>query len=161
MFAVIQLAVYGLMQIPVGLLLDRFGARPIITIGMVLMAVGQLVMAFAPNVGIAILARMLLGAGDAAVFPSVLRVIADVVPRAAGAGHGADDRHRRPGRSAARASCRSRRCCTPRAGPIAFGSLAGLGVLFTVLTFAVIRNRPPGRDADVSRRHRRPARSGS
>jgi MFS family permease len=33
---------------------------------------------------------------------------------------------------------------------IAFGSLAGLGALFTVLTFAVIRNRPPGRTADVS-----------
>ena len=76
LFAVLQLAVYGAMQIPVGLLLDRFGARPIITTGMVLMAVGQLVMAFAPDVGIAIVARMLLGAGDAAVFPSVLRLIA-------------------------------------------------------------------------------------
>ena len=76
MFAVIQLAVYGAMQIPVGLLLDRFGARPIITIGMALMAVGQLALAFAPDVAWAIAARMLLGAGDAAVFPSVLRVIA-------------------------------------------------------------------------------------
>jgi MFS family permease len=33
---------------------------------------------------------------------------------------------------------------------VAFGSLAGLGVLFTVLTFVVIRNRPPDRAADVS-----------
>ena len=70
LFAVIQLFVYGAMQIPVGLLLDRFGARPIITVGMFLMAVGQLVMAFAPDVTVAILARMLLGAGDAAVFPA-------------------------------------------------------------------------------------------
>ena len=52
LFAVIQLFVYGAMQIPVGLLLDRFGARPIVTAGMVLMAIGQLVMAFAPDVGI-------------------------------------------------------------------------------------------------------------
>ena len=44
------------------------------------MALGQLVMAFAPNVGIAIVARMLLGAGDAAVFPSVLRLIATWFP---------------------------------------------------------------------------------
>ena len=29
LFAVVQLAVYGAMQIPVGLLLDRFGARPL------------------------------------------------------------------------------------------------------------------------------------
>ena len=76
LFAVIQLAVYGAMQIPVGLLLDRFGARPIVTAGMVLMALGQLVMAFASDVGIGILARVLIGAGDAAVFPSVLRLIA-------------------------------------------------------------------------------------
>ena len=42
MFAVVQLAVYGGMQIPIGLLLDRYGARPIMTIGMLLMAAGQL-----------------------------------------------------------------------------------------------------------------------
>ena len=33
LFAVIQFGVYGLMQIPVGLLLDRFGARPIMRSG--------------------------------------------------------------------------------------------------------------------------------
>src|SRR3546814_17500325 len=33
---------------------------------------------------------------------------------------------------------------------IAFGSLAGLGALFDVLTFAVIRSRPPGRTSDVA-----------
>ena len=67
MFAVVQLAVYGGMQIPVGLLLDRYGARPIMAIGMLLMAVGQLTLAFSPSVGVAIFARVLLGAGDAAV----------------------------------------------------------------------------------------------
>ena len=64
LFAVLQLAVYGLMQIPVGLLLDRFGSRPIMVAGMLLMSVGQLVMAFAPNVGVAIVARMRKAAGD-------------------------------------------------------------------------------------------------
>ena len=38
MFAVLQLAVYGAMQLPVGILLDRLGSRPIITAGMVLMS---------------------------------------------------------------------------------------------------------------------------
>ena len=80
MFAVIQLAVYGSLQVPVGLILDRLGARPVIAAGMVLMAAGQLVMAFADAVGIGILARVLIGAGDAAVFPSVLRVIATWFP---------------------------------------------------------------------------------
>ena len=149
MFAVIQLAVYGLMQIPAGLLLDRYGARPIIAIGMVLMAAGQLVMAFAPNVGIAIVARMLLGAGDAAVFPSVLRVIATWFPDQKApvmvqltgvTGQAGQLLALLPLAALLHATSWS----------VAFGSLAGLCVLFAVLTYAVIRNRPPGRDADVS-----------
>ena len=80
MFAVVQLAVYGGMQIPIGVLLDRYGARPIMTIGMILMAVGQLTMALSPSVGVAIIARMLLGAGDAAIFPGVLRLVATWFP---------------------------------------------------------------------------------
>ena len=55
LFAVVQLAVYGGMQIPIGILLDRFGSRPIMTIGMLLMAAGQLTMALSPGIGIAIL----------------------------------------------------------------------------------------------------------
>ncbi|HEX6956159.1 MAG TPA: MFS transporter [Agromyces sp.] len=149
MFAVIQLAVYGGMQIPVGLLLDRFGARPIITAGMALMAIGQLLLAFAPDVGWAIFARMLLGAGDAAVFPSVLRVIAVWFPERQApflvqltglVGQSGQIIAVLPLAALLHATSWS----------VAFGSLAGLGALFTVLTFAVIRNRPPGRAADVS-----------
>ncbi|MFE5670971.1 nitrate/nitrite transporter [Agromyces sp. NPDC056523] len=149
MFAVIQLAVYGGMQIPVGLLLDRFGARPVITIGMALMAVGQLTLAFAPDVAWAIAARMLLGAGDAAVFPSVLRVVAVWFPERQAPllvqltgliGQSGQILAVLPLAALLHATSWS----------VAFGSLAGLGALFTILTFAVIRNRPPGRTADVS-----------
>ncbi|WP_400996521.1 nitrate/nitrite transporter [Agromyces sp. GXQ0307] len=149
MFAVIQLAVYGGMQIPVGLLLDRFGARPIITAGMALMAVGQLLLAFAPDVGWAIFARMLLGAGDAAVFPSVLRVIAVWFPeRQAPLMVQVTGLVGQSGQILAVLPLAALLHAT--SWSIAFGSLAGLGALFTVLTFAVIRNRPPGRVEDVS-----------
>ncbi|MGR0319379.1 MFS transporter [Agromyces sp. ZXT2-3] len=149
MFAVIQLAVYGGMQIPVGLLLDRFGARPIITIGMALMGIGQLVLAFAPDVGWAIFARMLLGAGDAAVFPSVLRVIAVWFPeRQAPLMVQLTGLVGQSGQILAVLPLAALLHAT--SWTIAFGSLAGLGALFTVLTFAVIRNRPPGRVEDVS-----------
>ena len=149
LFAVIQLFVYGAMQIPVGLLLDRFGARPIITAGMFLMAVGQLVMAFAPDVTVAILARMLLGAGDAAVFPSVLRVVSVWFPeRQAPLLVQTTGIVGQAGQLIAILPLAALLHAT--SWSIAFGSLAGLGVLFTVLTFAVIRNRPPDRDADVS-----------
>src|SRR5690606_5472542 len=80
LFAVVQLAIYGGMQIPIGVFLDRYGARPIMTVGMLLMAAGQLTMALSPSIGVAILARILLGAGDAMVFPAVLRLIATWFP---------------------------------------------------------------------------------
>lgn len=149
MFAVLQLGVYGAAQIPVGLLLDRYGARPIITMGMALMAVGQLAMAFSPNVGIAIAARMILGAGDAAVFPSVLRLIATWFPA-----------QRAPvmvqltgivgqsGQIIAIVPLAALLHAT--SWSVAFGSVAGLGILFTVLVALVVRNHPPDRDADVS-----------
>lgn len=149
MFAVIQLAVYGGMQIPVGVLLDRFGARPVITAGMALMAIGQAVLAFAPDVGWAIVARMLLGAGDAAVFPSVLRVVAVWFPaRQAPFLVQMTGILGQVGQLAAIFPLAALLHAT--SWTITFGSLAGLGVLFTILTFTVIRNRPPDRAEDVS-----------
>ena len=75
LLAVAQLAVYAAMQIPVGLLLDRFGARVLLAIGALSMAAGQYAVAFAPNLGIAIGGRMLVGFGDAFTFISMIRLI--------------------------------------------------------------------------------------
>lgn len=74
--AVVQIIVYASLQIPVGLVLDRVGPRRLILMGAALMALGQLVLAFAPSLAIAILGRILLGAGDAMTFISVSRLIA-------------------------------------------------------------------------------------
>ena len=46
-FVVLQLVVYAGLQIPIGVLLDRYGSRALLLAGLVLMAVGQLVFAFA------------------------------------------------------------------------------------------------------------------
>lgn len=73
--AIMQVAVYALMQIPVGMLLDRIGASRLILAGAVLMAVGQTLLAYAPSLEIAVLARILVGIGDATTFVSGLRVI--------------------------------------------------------------------------------------
>lgn len=75
MFAMIQLIVYAGLQIPVGVLLDRFGSTNMILGGGVLMVIGQTVMATAPDVNLAILARVLVGAGDACTFISVMRIL--------------------------------------------------------------------------------------
>nr|WP_202130083.1 MFS transporter [Rathayibacter iranicus] len=72
--AVVQLIVYAGMQIPVGILIDRFGPRALILSGTALMMAGQIVVAVAPSISIAVLGRVLLGAGDAAIFTSVIRL---------------------------------------------------------------------------------------
>jgi len=149
LFAVVQLAVYGGMQIPIGILLDKYGSRPIMVIGMLLMSVGQFVMAISPSIGVAIIARVLLGAGDAAIFPAVIRLIATWFPA-----------QRAPimvQMTGIAGQCGQLVALLPLAAllhsttwTITFGSVAGLGVLFAVLLWAIVRNRPAHRDEDVS-----------
>lgn len=74
-FPVIQLLVYAACQIPVGMLLDRYGSTMLILVGGVLMILGQIVMATVVNVELAILARVLVGAGDACTFTAVMRLL--------------------------------------------------------------------------------------
>ncbi|WP_172191072.1 MFS transporter [Actinomyces faecalis] len=74
-FVVLQLAVYALAQVPVGLLLDRFGSRRVLVTGGLVVACGQLLMATATSVPAAVAARVLVGAGDATAFISTLRLL--------------------------------------------------------------------------------------
>ena len=75
LFGVAQLGVYAAMQIPVGVLLDRVGPRRLIAAGGLLMAGGQLLLATATGVPGGLVARVLVGAGDAMTFISVLRLV--------------------------------------------------------------------------------------
>ncbi|WP_431942918.1 MFS transporter [Micromonospora marina] len=75
-FSVAQLAVYAAMQIPVGVLLDRYGSRRLLLTGGALMVAGQLLFAVAGDVPAAVAARVLVGLGDAMTFISVLRIVA-------------------------------------------------------------------------------------
>ncbi|WP_309236880.1 MFS transporter [Micromonospora sp. S-DT3-3-22] len=75
-FSVAQLAVYAAMQIPVGVLLDRYGSRRLLLAGGALMVTGQLCFAVATDVRLAVAARVLVGLGDAMTFISVLRIVA-------------------------------------------------------------------------------------
>jgi MFS family permease len=73
--AVVQLMVYAAMQIPVGILIDRFGPRVLMLSGTALMIGGQVTLAVAPTISIAVVGRILVGAGDAMIFISVIRLI--------------------------------------------------------------------------------------
>lgn len=75
LLAVVQLAVYAALQVPAGVLVDRFGPRRLIATGALLVAIGQLVLALTTVFAFALGGRVLVGAGDAVTFISVLRLI--------------------------------------------------------------------------------------
>lgn len=142
-FVVLQLLVYASLQIPAGVMLDRFGARRLVVAGALIMAVGQLLLASATGLPLAITARILVGAGDALTFISVLSVVTAWFP-------------------ARRVPLMSQLTglvgqlgqvlsAVPFAallyGPgwtVAFTSAASLGVAVAVAVVAVLRDRPPG-----------------
>jgi len=73
---------YAVMQIPTGLLLDRFGPR-LIVIGLFLLTViGTLLFALAPSGPLLLLARVLMGMGCAGVFAGAFLIIARFYPPA-------------------------------------------------------------------------------
>ncbi len=74
-FMVLQLAVYAVLQIPAGITVDRLGSRVVITAGSIVMTVGQVVMALTGSVGGAVLARVLVGCGDAFIFGAAIRLV--------------------------------------------------------------------------------------
>jgi MFS family permease len=71
---VVQLLFYAGMQIPVGIMLDRFGSRKILAIGAVLMAVGQVIVGVSSILPTAVLGRVFVGIGDACTFISMMRM---------------------------------------------------------------------------------------
>ncbi|MGN7191349.1 nitrate/nitrite transporter [Curtobacterium sp. MCBA15_004] len=73
--AVVQIAVYAGLQIPVGIALDRVGPRRLVLLGAALLVAGQAVVACSPTIGPAIAGRVLVGAGDAMTFISVIRLV--------------------------------------------------------------------------------------
>ena len=74
-FTAVQIGVYSLAQIPTGMLIDRFGPRRMLVIGAVIMAIGQITLGLTTSYSVAIVARVLIGAGDATAFLSVMRIL--------------------------------------------------------------------------------------
>ncbi|WP_173124739.1 MFS transporter [Kibdelosporangium persicum] len=73
-FTVLQLLVYAAMQVPTGLLVDRFGPRKVLVAAALLMGTGQVLFALATSYPLGLIARAVLGFGDAMTFISLLRL---------------------------------------------------------------------------------------
>ncbi len=79
-FTMLQLLVYAGMQVPVGLLIDRYGSRSVLLTGLVLMTLAQGTFAFAHSYPVALVARAVVGVGDAMTFICVLRLVSSWFP---------------------------------------------------------------------------------
>lgn len=71
---------YVAVQIPTGLLADRWGPRRVLTAGGLLTALGTLVFALAPNVAVASLGRLAIGAAAGVAFVSMLKLASHWMP---------------------------------------------------------------------------------
>ncbi|MCB2177916.1 MAG: MFS transporter [Actinomycetales bacterium] len=143
-FVMVQLTVYATMQVPSGLLLDRFGSRVMIAAGALLMAAGQAVLAVSHALGLAYLARVMIGAGDAATFIAVIRLVAlwfppqrvPVLTQLSGV----------LGQTGQVASALPLVALLHARGwTTAFGGLAAVGVLAAALTLLAVRDSPTGK----------------
>ena len=74
-FTMLQLLVYTAMQIPVGLILDRFGSRRVMLTGLVTLTAAQTLFAVADTYAVALIARVIVGIGDAMIFVCLLRLV--------------------------------------------------------------------------------------
>ncbi|MEY7974501.1 nitrate/nitrite transporter [Saccharomonospora xinjiangensis] len=79
-FTVLQIGVYAAMQVPTGVLVDRFGPRRVLTGALLFLGLGQVLLALAQTYAVALVARGVLGLGDALTFVSVLRLAANHFP---------------------------------------------------------------------------------
>jgi MFS family permease len=79
-FTMLQLLVYAGMQIPVGLLVDRFGPRSVILTGAIVLTLAQTGFALAESYGAALTARVFVGMGDAMSWICLLRLVASWFP---------------------------------------------------------------------------------
>jgi MFS family permease len=79
-FSAVQVGVYALAQIPMGMLIDRFGPRRMLVVGALLMGIGQVLLGATSSYPVAIVARVIVGSADATAFLSVMRLLPAWIP---------------------------------------------------------------------------------
>lgn len=67
---------YAGLQVPVGVAIDRFGPRRVLTVAAVLSGIGSLTFALAPTIGVAYMGRLLVGAGAGFALIGALKLCA-------------------------------------------------------------------------------------
>jgi nitrate/nitrite transporter NarK len=71
----IQFMAYACLQIPVGILSDRFGPNFFLIIGTLVNGMGTFLYSVAPNEAVLLIARLLVGFGDATIWVNVILIL--------------------------------------------------------------------------------------
>lgn len=139
---------YGAMQLPSGALLDRWGVRRTMLISTIIWTVASGLAAVAPTIGLLLAARLLLGIGEAPIFPGNAKAIGQWFP--------ASERGK-PTAVFDAAAKLSVGLGTPILGLVLlrygmranFALTAVLSLAYTVLFAAIYRNPRPGEGGEV------------
>ena len=75
LLASIQFLAYSGLQVPIGILSDRFGPNIFLIAGTLLDGIGTLIYSFAPNEGILFCARLMVGLGDATIWVNLVLIL--------------------------------------------------------------------------------------
>lgn len=75
LIASIQFMAYAALQIPIGVFSDRFGPNVFLISGALLDGIGTLIYSLAPNEGLLLFARLLVGMGDATIWVNLVLIL--------------------------------------------------------------------------------------
>lgn len=79
-FGAFNLYAYSLLQIPVGLLVDKYGVRHTVLVSIALCLGATILASLTQNLYIAYLSRIMMGAGSACAFMCTLKTVVDYLP---------------------------------------------------------------------------------
>jgi len=68
---------YAIMQIPAGILVDRYGPRHVSSIGMILAGLGSMLFGLTSNLWIIYISRIIVGLGTSVLLVSILKIQAN------------------------------------------------------------------------------------
>ena len=68
---------YAIMQIPAGILIDKYGARKISSIGMIIGGMGSILFGTINNIHLAYISRIMVGAGTSVIILSMFKLQGD------------------------------------------------------------------------------------
>lgn len=71
---------YVALMMPAGWLAERYGAKPVLAVGVLIWSVATMLTGFATSFAMLLALRVLLGIGESAAFPCVSKILAHTVP---------------------------------------------------------------------------------